>query len=451
MRRHLGRAVAAGAVWLLLMPGSGLAADPGSLTPRTPIEHAVFFMQEGHSFDNLFGTYVGADGTPTGVCVPVDPDVSGGQCVEPQWVGDRTVPQFAQSSEIFDTQFNGGSLDGFIAAQGRAGSDAPFVMGFYDDRDVPFAWNVADSYVLFDRYFSSAKGGSVMNHLYWVTGTPGSGTDKIPGDGYGDLPTIFDEAQAAGLSWKFYVQNYDPAITFRNPRGLFDRVSQVERVPLLASARFVDDPQMFNHIVDLSQYYRDLEQGSLPAISYIVPAGGGAHTASSLRAEEQLGGSLVNALTRSSAWSTSMLLWTYDGSVGWYDHVAPPQVDAYGLGFRVPALLISPYARKGYVDGTQLDHTSMVRFITDNWGLQPLAARDAASETLLGAFDFSNPGRAPVLLSTTRQDTGPRKEPQRAIIFLAYGTALVGAMALIGAAAFRTRRRPERGHAVKVV
>jgi phospholipase C len=335
-------------------------------------------------------------------------------------------------------------MDGFVSAQAAVGSDAGLAMGHYDERDVPFSWNIAEAYVTFDHFFSSARGGSVWNHMFWVAGAAGSETDAIPAEGFGDLPTIFDRLEGAGVSWKFYVQNYDPTITYRNHQGMIDRGSQVARAPLLAFGRFLDDPRLFGRIADLSEYYVDLEQGTLPAVSYIVPAGGGAHTAASIRAAEQLGGSVINALTRSTAWPTSMLLWTYSGWGGWYDHMVPPQVDSHGYGFRVPAVLVSPYARKGFVDHTQLDYASIVRFITDNWELPALAARDATAETFVGAFDFANPGRPPAFASSTREASTTRREPQRAIIFVVYGIALIGALTLIGVAVQRSRRPRDR-------
>jgi phospholipase C len=453
---RLARVVAAAALvlWTGAVPATTSAAAPET---KTPIHHAVFLMEEGHSFDNLFGTYPGAEGTPANVCVPTDPTSSSGPCTAPQWVGDKTVSKFAQTAQVFDAQYDGGKMDGFVAAQAAAGSDAPLVMGYYDARDVPFSWNVADSFVLFDQFFSSSHGGTVSNHMYWVAGTAGPAgpsagatADTIPADGFGDLPTIFDRLQSAGVDWKFYVQNYDRTITFRNQHAMVDHVAQVERVPLLAFARFVDDPTLNSHIVDMSQYYTDLEQGTLPAVSYIVPAAGGASTPTSIKAGEQLGQSLINALTRSTAWPDSMLLWTYDGWGGWYDHVAPPQVDSDGYGFRVPALLVSPYARPGYIDSTQLDYTSMLRFVSDNWGLQPLAARDAAAQTFTAAFDFANPGRAPVFLSSTRDTSATKAAPQRLIIFVAYGLALTAALVLIIVAAARSRRPRRRDQATKV-
>lgn len=439
---RLLRAAAAAALALSLAAWPAVAADPTAPAPRTPIQHAVFLMGEAHSFDNLFGTYPGAAGIPAGACVPVDPDKAGSECVAPAWVGGQTVPDLAQSAVSFDAEFRDGKLNGFIKAQAALGTSAKLAVGYYDGRDVPFSWNIAGAYVLFDHFFSSARAGTTTNHLFWMAGTAGPAGDAIPPSGFGDIATIFDRLQQAGVSWKVYVQNYDPAVTFRNREGMATRASQVERVPLLAIARFVDEPALFDHIADLSKYYADLDAGTLPAVAYVVEAGGGAHTPGSVRASEQLGGSIINALTRSTAWPSSMLLWTYDGWGGWYDHVAPPKVDAEGYGFRVPALLVSPYARKGLVDQTQLDFASMVRFVTDNWGLRSLAARDAAAKTFTGAFDFASPPRPAVFVPATQVDTVTRAEPRRWIIFVAYGSALAFAVVLIGLAWLRSRRAP---------
>ncbi len=450
MIARLLRGGAAGALMVWWAVSSVAAADPSPAVTKSPIQHAIFLMGDGRSFDTMFGTYPGADGIPADVCMPADPASPTGPCFPPLWVGDRTVPRFGQSSAVFATQYNTGKMNGFIHGQPAAGSEAPLVMGHYDERDVPFSWNVADAYVLFDRFFSSTTGGNLQNRMAWVTGTTGTAQAAIPSAGFGDLPTIFDRLEAAGIDWKFYVQNYDRTVTFRNLQAMIDRPGQVERVPLLAFSRFLDDPRLRDHIVDLSQYYRDLDQGTLPAVSYIAPAGGGASTPTSVRASERLGQSLINALTRSTTWGSSMLLWTYDGWGGWYDHVAPPQIDSNSYGFRVPALLVSPFARRGYVDATPLDFTSMVRFVTTNWGLQPLAAGDPSAQAFMDAFDFANAGRPPVFLDATRDPAAGRTEPKRAIIFLAYGLALVAAVALIVVAAMRTRRPPRRDQATKV-
>jgi phospholipase C len=168
-----------------------------------------------------------------------------------------------------------------------------------------------------------------------------------------------------------------------------------------------------------------------------------------VRASELLAQAIINGLVRSSAWSSSLLLWTYDGWGGWYDHVAPPQVDAAGYGFRVPALLVSPFARRGYIDHTQLDYTSILRFIEDDWGLQPLAGRDASANTFTGALDLNNPGREPVLISATRVASSA-PSPERSIIFVAYGLAIVLAVGLIAVAAIRSGRPRRRDQATRI-
>ena len=136
---------------------------------------------------------------------------------------------------------------------------------------------------------------------------------------------------------------------------------------------------------------------------------------------------------RSSAWSSSAFLMTYDDWGGWYDHVIPPQVDKYGYGLRVPALLVSPYARQGFVDGTQLDFTSILKFIEQNWGIAPLATRDAAANNLLSAFDFEMSPRSPVSTSSARVNNGATaKRDPSSIIYTTYGLALLVSVLVIG-------------------
>ena len=453
-RRLVGAASVLAVACLALGSGSAFAADPAAApsapaaapvaptgsgpAAATPIEHVVYLMQENHTFDNYFGTYPGADGLPAGVCMPRDPEIPDGECVEPFRVGGRAVQDLGHSEGIFTGQYNEGRMDGFVHAHDRLGAEGELAMGYYDDGDIPFYWNVADEYVLFDRFFSSSKGGSVWNHMYWVAGVPGSDKDVVPVDGF-DAPTIFDRLEAAGVTWKFYIQNYDPTITYRNRAGLGDRGAQVIWAPVLAYPRFLDNPALFGKIVDLSEYYRDLQQGTLPAVSYIVPSGASEHPPGSIRAGEQFVRSLINELVRSASWESSLFLWTYDDWGGWYDHVPPPAVDDYGYGFRVPALLVSPYAREGYVDSTPYDFTSMIRFVSDNWGLEPLAARDRYAASFVAALDFRQPPRAREFLPGDRDHIIPKPEPKRMYVYLAYSGALVLALGLTGVAAARSR------------
>jgi phospholipase C len=149
----------------------------------------------------------------------------------------------------------------------------------------------------------------------------------------------------------------------------------------------------------------------------------------------------------SPMWEHSAFLYAYDDWGGWYDHVRPPKVDAYGYGFRVPALLVSPYARRGHVDHTQLDQTAGIRFIEDNYGLEPLGARDAAARTFTGAFDFSSPPRGPSLLSEGAGGGGGTlvKRPPSGLLYGFYGAAFAIAALVLAWALTASRRQARVG------
>ena len=440
-------AVAVVATAALAVLGPAEAATGATREPRTatPIKRLVVLMQENHSFDNYFGTYPGADGVPTGTCMPRDPKRPALGCVKPFWIGGRPVVDLDHSIQTHEAQVRGGHMDGFVHAFADRGSLAATAMGYYDHRDLPYYWNVADEYVLFDRFFTSAAGGSVRNHLYWVAGAPGRTDDRerIPAKGWGSLPTIFDRLEEKGVSWKFYIQNYDPRNTYRTPDD-GDHGAQFVWAPLLAYDRFLDDPRLFSRIVDLNEYFEDLARGTLPAVSYIVPSGASEHPPGSIQAGERFVRTMINALMASDEWSHSAFLWTYDDWGGWYDHVRPPRVDRYGFGFRVPGLLVSPYARRGHVDSTVLDFTSILKFVERNWGVAPLAARDAKANNFLSAFDFTRGPRPPRFLSRERSPVGLRR-PKVGPVYAAYGFAILLTTSLVGIAGLRQRRAGVHG------
>jgi phospholipase C len=273
--------------------------------------------------------------------------------------------------------------------------------------------------------------------MYWVSGTPGNYSGQsIPAGGFGDIPTIFDRLEARGLSWKFYVQDYHPAVNFRS-RGSGARSSQVFWVPLLGYDRFITDPELSSHIVDLEEYFSDVENGTLPDVSYIVAPAGGAseHEPGTVKVGQRLVAKLVNSLMRSPQWKSSAFMWTYDGSGGWYDHVKPPRVDRYGYGLRAPALLVSPYAKQGYIDSTTLDSTSILKFIEENWRLKPLASRDRKANTFMNAFDFSQAPRAPKFPSSDPNAVAT-KRAKRFVIYFFYLGALFGSGLIIAWAVY---------------
>lgn len=416
------------------------SSNPEDSQTKTPIKHFVVLMQENHTFDNYFGTYPGADGFPSETKILVDPQNPDAGYVEPWHIGNSSITDLGHSAIVFDEQFNDGKMDGFVAALNKRKQDGRVALGYYDDRDIPYYWNLADHYVLFDRFFSSAQDGSFSNHMYWVAGIPPAAErgPKLSAQ-LANTPTIFDRLEEAGISWKFYVENYDPTITYRNLGSVGNRASQVVWVPLLNYDRFLDDPNLSSHIVDLSQYYVDLKQGTLPSVAYIIPSGASEHPPQYPASGQRFVKTLIQELMRSNAWESSAFLLLYDDWGGWYDHVAPPQVDEYGYGFRVPGLLVSPYARKGYVDSTVLDFTSVLKFIEENWSVAPLAERDAKANNFLSAFDFTQPPRRAEFISLSRESAVAVKKDPTPVIYTAYGFGLLVPILAVGFAFWRPR------------
>ena len=202
-------------------------------------KHVVWMMQDNHSFDNYFGTYPGADGIPSGVCQRVSLNRKSTRgCVQPFHLGNAAIEDLRQGPAIQERQYNKGRMDGFVAAYRRLGQDGTSAMGYYDGTDIPFHWNVADQYVLFDRFFASTAIGSREAYLYWLAGNaPTAQTTLKDSTGYDELPTIFDRLAKRDIAARFYVENLDEAAT----RGdAVKRSSQLVKVPLLSMKRFQD-------------------------------------------------------------------------------------------------------------------------------------------------------------------------------------------------------------------
>jgi phospholipase C len=419
-------------------------AAPDSSQTNTPIEHFIFLMQENHSFDNYFGYYPGANGIPEGTCIPFDPFDPESECVEPFRLGDGLVDNDDpdHSEETHWIQFNEGLMNGFVYALERRNQDGRLAMGYYDEVDLPYYWNIADEYVLFDNFFSSVHGGSFDNHMFWAAGRTFYTSDvSNMQDVLATVPTIFDRLEEKGISWKFYVQNYEPELNYRTAHLYpMNRASQVIWVPLLSFDRFIDDPSLSSHIVNLDEYYDDLANGTLPSVAFMVPSGPSEHPPSSVLSGQRFVRTLIQRLMQSPYWESSVFLWSYDDWGGWYDHVVPPTVDDWGYGMRVPALLVSPYAKQGYIDSTQLDYTSALKFIEENWDLEPLADRDRQANNFLDAFDFESPPRPAVFLTFERGEGEHKVQPRRDVIYIAYGSALIFSIAIVIWAQILTQR-----------
>jgi phospholipase C len=435
---HRGGVILAivGSLAVAAAPTPAAAADP---TPATPIEHVVVLMQENHTFDNYFGTFPGADGASPDTCIPVDPTAPALDCIKPYHLDSTRTVDLHHGSSISKAAYNNGTMDGFIAVQNARNLPGVVAMGYYDGRDLPLYWNLASDYVLADRFFSSVAGSSEANHFYWVAAQTPAG--PIPFNGL-QFPTIFDRLREAGVSWKFYVQNYDPTITFRNRQPASDKAAQLVWAPILNFARFIDDPELSSRIVNLDEYWTDLAAGTLPSVAFMVPSGASEHPPGDVALGQVFAVSMVTSLMRSSAWKSSLFLVTWDDWGGWYDHVPPPEIDADGYGFRVPAIIVSPYARPGYVDSTTYDFTSILRFIEENWSLEPLATRDATANSLANALDLTARPRDaafPGQVYPARSDFEARNRDLLSLVYLA---AVVTTALVLGWLTLRRRREP---------
>jgi kumamolisin len=339
-----------------------------ALAALSAVKNIVVVFQENHTFDNYFGTFPGADGTAgKSICLPRTPG-STANCVSPFHDPSLTPVDMNHGRAAALADYDGGKMDAFVYTEKNNET-----MGFYDQRDLPRYWKAAQQYVLCDRFFSSVMSQSAPNHLHLVAGTAGGLLDNhVPATL--SFPPIFQQLDGAGVSWKVY--------GFTN---WYKSFAYVQNSPT-AQANFAP----------ASQFAKDLKAGNLSQVSWIIGAAGGdEHPPKNVQTgQNSVANDIVNNLGTSSYWSSLAIFVTYDDYGGFFDHVAPPQVDQYGYGFRVPCLVISPFAKAGFIDSVVNDHTSVLKFIEARYGLSPLSTRDAAANDMTEAFDFTKPPRA---------------------------------------------------------
>lgn len=331
------------------------------------IKNIVVVLQENHTFDNYFGAYPGADGTAgKAYCLPDAPGST--NCASPFHDTNLTPVDMNHNWKSAHEDYDSGKMDGFVYSEGNQET-----MGFYGRGELGRYWKAADEYALCDRYFTSVMSESAPNHLFLVAGTAGGLIDdNVPPSL--DFPPVFQELDAAGVSWKVYT----------NTPSWYESFSYVRSSPTALGN--------FKRAADIKS---DMLAGRLAQVSWVIGApGGDEHPSKNIQAgENSVADDIVNVLGTSPYWPSAAVFVTWDDYGGFFDHVAPPQVDEYGYGFRVPCLVISPFARTGFIDSTVNDHTSILRFIEDRFGLSPLSTRDAAANGFLEAFDFTQAPR----------------------------------------------------------
>jgi len=352
--------------------GPGIRASP-SLRPAvrsgsTPIKHVIVDVQENRSFDHYFGfaPFAGSYGVPAGYAVP---DGHGALLV-PHHLATRSTADIGHNWEAMHLTYNGGKMDGFYTTN-RA--DA---MGYYGVADLPFYYSLFQISTLCVNYFCSVLGPTYPNRMYLAAGTSGGITNNnVFGYGVFDYPIILDLLEGAGVSWKIYNLGFDEVTN-----GASDSV-------FVFWKRWAHDART---VASKDDYVKDLQLNRLPEVSFIIPSYSlhvDEHPPADISIGMGIQQELITALRKSSAWASSVYIHTYDEGGGFFDHVPPPLVDAYGLGIRVPTWVISPFAKPRHLEPALYEHASILKFIEAVFGLPTLASVNHA-------FDSSTPGGA---------------------------------------------------------
>jgi phospholipase C len=376
LRAGLGLAAGAAASGAIeaMAPAASAATRPTlPADPRTSgIDHIVVVMMENRSFDHYLGWLPGADGRQAGLSF-----------LDRNWVPRRTHhltdsqgcahPDPDHSFEGGRIQLDGGRCDGWLIA----GENDEFSIGYYDQTDLSFYGQAAPQWTVFDRYFSATMAETYPNRFYQHSAQ----TDRTHNStATATMPTIWDRLAAAGVSGTYYFTD----------------------VPFLAlyGTRYAPISK------PVSQFLTDAAAGTLPAVSFVDPKfldeGSGSsaddHPHADIRAGQAFVNEIYHAVTTGPGWARTALVINYDEWGGFFDHVAPtsapdarPDLGTGLRGFRVPCLLISPRARRGFVAHGTYDHTSILKMIEWRHRLPALTARDAAASNLAEAMDFGRP------------------------------------------------------------
>lgn len=392
-----------------------LTPSPTATAPVTPIKHIVIIVKENHSFDNLFGTFPGADGSTTGL-------TSDGRTVLLLHTPDRTLIDIDHQRRAAVTAIDGGAMDGFDQEAGAIQNGQDLALSQYHQSDIPNYWTYARDFTLDDRFFSSIAGPTFPNHMVLVAGSTNNiddnpilntyhswGCDAGPytkvdaidpttGRHYWtkpcfDITTLPDELQKAGISWKYYAPGqYQSGYIFSS----LNSIRHIRYSPLWTS-----------NVPSTQQFVRDVKHNTLPAVSWVVtPEEVSDHPPHSICAGENYTVSELNALMQSPEWSSTVVFLGWDDYGGFYDHVTPPRLGYLGYGPRVPMIVISPYARAHYIDHQQHDFGSIVKFVEDTFGVPLLGPFDSHANSIANDLNYAQPPQAPVVLHTRQCPPG---------------------------------------------
>jgi phospholipase C len=348
------------------------------------ITHVVIIIQENRSFDNLFNGYPGADTAQTGldhlghVRTLVAAPLAG--------AGD-----WAHGWPYCQAAYDGGKMDGFDLDKSK--SNPPSNYSYVQHSDITPYWTIASEYTLADRMFQSNCGSSFAAHQYLIAGQSGSpdtpktapwGCDtQEPHPPCFDYLTLGDSLDAAGISWRFYAHGRNlQTPSLYNGFLAYDAIRHI---------RYGPDWTPDHIAVPETSFFTDVQNNDLAAISWVTPTCGNSdhHKCSRKGYGPAWVASVVNAVGESPYWNNTAIFLVWDDWGGWYDHVAPQQLDSYGLGFRVPLIVISPWAKVGYVSHVNHEFGSILNFTEKHFNVVSLGTSDARADDLGDCFDFS--------------------------------------------------------------
>jgi phospholipase C len=446
------------------------------------IKHVVVIMQENRSFDSYFGTYPGADGIPmrNGQPTVCSPDPRTGVCMYPAHDPSDVNGGGPHANGDAVADIDKGKMDGFVArdqlARAAVASNAgacaqditdptcsrsatPDVMGWHDAREIPNYWTYAEQFVLQDRMFEPTTSWSLDAHLFMVsewsakcddptnpmscqsslhhdkpsvgpgyTAVPATNDATPPGPQY-PWTDLTDLLHRNNVSWGYYVvPGAEPdcedasALSCIAPSQDAHTPSAWNPLPYFQTVRV---NQQLQDIRPAGDFYAAAKAGTLPTVSWVVPSGPvSEHPPSKISDGQAYVTSLINAVMASPDWGSTAIFLAWDDWGGFYDHVVPPKVDDLGYGLRVPALVISPFAKSGYIDHQTLSFDAYDKFIEDDFlngqRLDPKTdgrpdsrptIREAAPELgdLAADFDFNQTPRKPLRLPPRPPPGAPSK------------------------------------------
>ncbi|HTW79823.1 MAG TPA: alkaline phosphatase family protein [Terracidiphilus sp.] len=385
----------------LLSSGCNLNFGAGPTPPLGKIQHVVVIMQENRSFDNLFYGFPGADtatsGMDQGTSIALQPIPMGpGQDL------DHTHPGWWKD-------WDDGRLDNFNHGQNFTIPNYPY--SYVQQSDIEPYWTLARNYTLGDRMFQSNTGPSYVAHQYMIAGQSGDadenpdsqwywGCDAPPGTTVEmigpngtDLPGVFpcfdyqtmaDLLDAKGITWRYYATNYasTPKPEFIGYIwSAYDAIRHIRYGPDWTSDVISPDTQVLT----------DIQNGQLAQVTWITPMEPYSDHPDSILKDEgpDWVASITNAIGASQFWDSTVIFISWDDWGGWYDHVRPPQVDNMGLGFRVPVIVVSPYAKHGYVTHVTHEFGSFLKYTEEVFNLPSLGTRDAIADDFRDCFDYT--------------------------------------------------------------